>query len=81
MDYEIYEGLNRFNKKKTYLVFTEPTPSIFEMQRQANKFFKRSTRHVLLDVGYVIDDELYLEPGDYIHIPEDAQAVCAAYLV
>ena len=81
MDYEIYEGLNRFNKKKTYLVFKNPDLSIYEMQKQANKFFKRSTRHVLLDVGYVIDDELYLEPGDYIHIPEDAQAVCAAYLV
>lgn len=81
MDYEIYEGLNRFNKKKTYLVFKNPGISIYEMQRQANKFFKRSTRHVLLDVGYVIDDELYLEPGNRIHIPEGAQLVCAAYLV
>ena len=81
MDYDIYEGLNRFNKKKTYLVFKRPGLPIYEMQRQANKYFKRSTRHVLLDVRYVIDDELYLEPGDYIDIPEDAQAVCAAYLV
>lgn len=81
MDYEIYYGLNRFNKKKTYLVFKHPGLPIYEMQKQANKYFKRSTRHVLLDVGYVIDDELYLESGDYIYIPEDAQVVCAAYLV
>ena len=82
MKYDIYYGVNRFNKRKTYLVFEDLKKlTTYEVQKEANKFFKRSTRHVLLDVGYVIDDELYLEPGDYIHIPEDAQAVCAAYLV
>ena len=77
MDYEIYYGINRFNRKKTYLVFTDPTLSIYEMQRQANKFFKRSSRNVLLDLAYVLNDELYLDnPGDY-----HAQFVTVAYFI
>lgn len=77
MDYEIYYGINRFNRKKTYLVFSNPKLKMKEMQRQANKFFKRSTRNVIIDVAYVLNDELYLEdPGDY-----HAQLVAVAYFI
>ena len=81
MDYEIYEGLNRFNKKKTYLVFKNPDLSIYEMQKQANKFFKRSKNYVLLDVGYILNDELYLLPSKRCKVPEGSQIVAVAYFV
>lgn len=77
MDYDIYYGLNRYNKKKTYLVFSNPNLKMSEMQRQANKFFKRPTRNVIIDVGYVLNDELYFEaPEDY-----HAQVVAVAYFI
>lgn len=81
MDYEIYEGLNRFNKKKTYLVFKDLSLSLYEMQKQANKFFKRSKNNVLLDAGYILDDELYLLRTKRSKVPEGSQIVAVAYFV
>lgn len=79
MKYDIYYGVNRFNKRKTYLVFTDLKKlTTYEVQKEANKFFKRSARHVLLSMGWIYNDFLYLDeekPG------RSARPVIAAYLV
>lgn len=79
MKYDIYYGVNRFNKRKTYLVFTDLKKlTTYEVQKEANKFFKRSARHVLLQMAWVYNDFLYLDeekPG------RSARLVIAAYLV
>ncbi len=78
MKYDIYYGVNRFNKRKTYLVFEDPMQLIrYEVQREANKFFKRSTRNVLIHVAWVYKDFLYIgsKPA------HNARLVIAAYLV
>lgn len=77
MKYDIYYGINRFNKRKTYLVFTDPKQLIsYEVQKEANKFFKRSTRNVLVQVAWVYNNFLYLEKPR-----RNARLVIAAYLV
>ena len=77
MKYDIYYGVNRFNKRKTYLVFEDLKKlTTYEVQKEANKFFKRSIRNVLIQAAWVYNDLLYLEKPS-----RNARLVVAAYLV
>lgn len=78
MKYDIYYGVNRFNKRKTYLVFTDLKQlTTYVVQKEANKFFKRSTRNVLVSAAWVYNDFLYLGTKPR----RNARLVIAAYLV
>ena len=60
-DYEIYEGITKQGRKKTYLVFNFYLSNLEPVRDQAKRYFRASKKHIKLEVGYVINDELYLK--------------------
>ena len=60
-DFEIYEGRTaKQNRKKTYLVFPFET-DIKEVVATAKRHFRCTAGHLNLMMGWVMNDELYLE--------------------
>lgn len=57
MNYEVYIGLTKQNRKKTYLVFPKGKLAI----SQAKRYFRCSFTHLKIVEGYVWKDELYLD--------------------
>lgn len=60
--FEIYEGrTEKQNRKKTYIVATEPNMDYWQMIPYAKKFFRCSEAHIEIINGWILNDELFLD--------------------
>jgi len=47
--------------RKVYLVFEYVRNGSWDIQNAAKQYFKASIRDIMFDIGYVYNDELYVE--------------------
>lgn len=60
LKYEIYESYSKKRTTKKYIVFSHRS-DYDEVKNFAKKFFHCSEAHLDFTVGYLYEDELYLE--------------------
>ena len=59
-DFTLFIGKTNQNRQKSYLV-ANTTLSILELENAAKKYFRVSSRHIYLRIGWVVGDDLYLK--------------------
>lgn len=73
MDFEIYESTE--GKKRRFFVVPVGKYQTDDIARYAKKFFKVSANKLAFDMGYVINDELWLDER-----PEGSKPVLVLYV-
>lgn len=59
-DFTLFIGKTIQNRQKSYLV-ANTNLSIKEVDNAAKKYFRVSSRHIYIRIGWVVGDDLYLK--------------------
>ena len=78
-NFEIYEGKNSQNRKKTFLVFDFFKVGYMEARKAARRHFRTTDEHIQIECGYTHKGQLYLNnPAEK---PKQAKVVRVVYWI